>query len=128
VGAVLVDDDRRIVATGYNGSRRGGPSCLAGECPRGLLSYEELAGLSMTYDDDGPGRCVAIHAEINVVLSSDRDDRLNSTLYITREPCAGCLKTIQASWVRRIVWPEGEWLRDYTGAWARTYADEMLGT
>lgn len=35
VGAVVVDTEKRIAATGYNGSYPGGPSCLKGDCPRG---------------------------------------------------------------------------------------------
>ena len=36
VGAVILDTRNRIVSTGYNGAPPGGPSCLAGQCPRGL--------------------------------------------------------------------------------------------
>lgn len=36
VGAVLLDKDHRIIGAGYNGSWPGGPSCLKGDCPRGL--------------------------------------------------------------------------------------------
>lgn len=36
VGALIVGPDKRIWGMGYNGSYPGGPSCLAGACPRGL--------------------------------------------------------------------------------------------
>jgi deoxycytidylate deaminase len=35
VGALVVNPEHRIVGAGYNGSFPGGPSCLAGDCPRG---------------------------------------------------------------------------------------------
>jgi dCMP deaminase len=35
VGALILGPDRRILGCGYNGSYPGGPSCLAGDCPRG---------------------------------------------------------------------------------------------
>lgn len=35
VGALIVGPDKRFWGMGYNGSYPGGPSCLAGECPRG---------------------------------------------------------------------------------------------
>lgn len=36
VGAVLLDTQHRLIGAGYNGSWPGGPSCLKGDCPRGL--------------------------------------------------------------------------------------------
>ena len=109
VGCVLVKD-HRIVASGYNGGPAGGASCLAGECPRGLLSYEEVAGLG-DYDRPGlPGFCVAIHAEANTLLHADRADARGATAYITDPPCPGCRKLLAAAGVARVVWPDGEWL------------------
>ena len=35
VGAVILDVSHRLAGAGYNGSYPGGPSCLAGDCPRG---------------------------------------------------------------------------------------------
>lgn len=35
VGALIVGPDKRFWGMGYNGSYPGGPSCLAGDCPRG---------------------------------------------------------------------------------------------
>lgn len=101
VGAVLVKD-RRVRATGYNGSPAGGPSCLAGECPRGLSDVEPGSSY-----DTGVGACIALHAEQNVLLYASRDDCEGGTLYVTREPCAGCWRMIGGSGVRAVFWPEG---------------------
>ena len=89
VGAVLVRD-RRIVATGYNGVAPGMPSCLQGLCPRGLMPK---TGAHLPYDVDGPGRCIATHAEDNVLrdcLRRDIDIRSGDTMYVTKEPCDAC--------------------------------------
>lgn len=50
--------------------------------------------------------CVAIHAELNALLYCDRSDLPDSTLYITREACYGCLKAIQAVGISRVVTPD----------------------
>jgi dCMP deaminase len=96
VGAVVVGSDRRIRATGYNGSPAGMEGCST--CPRRT-------------SDVAPGscysNCVAIHAELNALLYCDRSDLPGSTLYITREACYGCLKAIKAARVERVVTPDG---------------------
>lgn len=107
VGAVLVSNNR-IVATGYNGAPSGGPSCLAGECPRGLLDAAVVAPGS-SYDT-GAGACVALHAEQNCLLYADRSRAESATIYVTHEPCDGCRRMIAGSGVIRAVWPGGEWL------------------
>lgn len=117
VGAILVTVDRRHRGSGYNGARSKGPSCLAGECPRGLQSITDVAPGS-SYDT-GAGACVAIHAEQNVVLDTLPVDRKYGTIYITDSPCDGCLRMLQGSGVSRIVWPNGQWVFD-TRDWIMT--------
>lgn len=100
----LIVKDRRIVSTGYNAAPSGGPSCLAGECPRGLLSQEELPSLG----GGGYDGCVAQHAEGNAIAFASHVDTQGSTIYITGEPCIGCWKNIQSAGIVRAVWPGGE--------------------
>lgn len=102
VGAVLVRPDQTVASTGFNGSERGGPSCLAGECPRALSDVEPGSSY-----DSGPGMCHSIHAESNA-LAFAREDTAGMTLYVTRAPCAGCQRTARAHRIARIVWPCGE--------------------
>ncbi|AFU20487.1 deoxycytidylate deaminase [Mycobacterium phage Kratark] len=99
VGAVVVKD-RRVRATGYNGAPTGKPGCDT--CPRRLA--EAVPGVS-DYDS-GPTRCVSVHAEANALLYCDREDLIGATLYITRPPCPGCQKLIDAAGVERVVTPE----------------------
>lgn len=98
VGAVLVKDNR-IKATGYNGSPPGGPSCLAGECPR--VSRNPVAGSG--YED-----CVAIHAEANALLYGGVTP--GAVLYVTTEPCHECRRLAAGARVSRVVWPDGIWM------------------
>ncbi|QAY13561.1 deoxycytidylate deaminase [Mycobacterium phage Eurydice] len=100
VGAVVVKD-RRVRGTGYNGAPAGRPGC--GSCPRRRSSVDPGSGY-----DSGPGRCVAVHAEANALLHCDREDLVGATLYITREPCNGCLKLIEAAGVARVVTPDSD--------------------
>ena len=99
VGAVVVKD-RRIVGTGYNGAPAGDPGCVT--CPRRTSDAEPGSSY-----DTGPGQCVAIHAEANALLYTDRTDLVGSTIYATCMPCDGCFKLIRGAGVTRVVTPEG---------------------
>jgi dCMP deaminase len=137
VGAVLLDQDHRVIGCGYNGGPAGGESCLAGECPRGR-HYElaECPGKPHPPDclcrvltgrcacgegwpcnwavppgssyDTGPGVCIAVHAEMNALLDvSDRSRLVGATMYITDQPCGGCLKILKNTQIKTFVWPGG---------------------
>jgi dCMP deaminase len=100
VGAVVVKD-RRIRGTGYNGAPSGDRGCVS--CPRRYAAVPPGSSY-----DTGPGTCVAVHAEANALLYCDREDLIGATLYLTTDPCDGCIKLIKASGVVRVVWPDGE--------------------
>lgn len=101
VGAVVVKDNR-IVSTGYNGAHSGGPSCLAGECPRGLSGVEPGSSY-----DTGAGACIANHAEANAIIYAGRDSCVGSTIYLTTGPCDGCLRLIRGAGIAMVIWPSG---------------------
>lgn len=107
VGAALMLPDHSIVVSGYNGGPSKGPSCLAGECPRGRLTHEQLAADS-PYDTGG-GTCVALHAEWNVLLRATWEQMKGATLYITEEPCHICQTIIAGTPIRRVVYPGAIW-------------------
>ena len=94
VGAVLVDDEKRIISTGYNGSPPGEAHCIDGACPRGLLSYDQVKGGS-DYSS-GAGKCIALHAESNAINYAPSNFMYweNNTLYVTDEPCPYCATEI----------------------------------
>lgn len=100
VGAVVVQD-RRVRGTGYNGSPAGEPGCES--CPRRTSTVPPGASY-----DTGPGACVAVHAEANALLHTDRADLIGATLYLTDPPCDGCTKLIAGAGIKRVVSPTGE--------------------
>lgn len=102
VGAALMLEDNSIAVTGYNGGPSGGPSCLAGECPRGRLSHDILPADS-PYDSGG-GTCVALHAEWNVLLRSNWEQTKKAKLFITEEPCHICKVLISGTMIQEIIW------------------------
>jgi dCMP deaminase len=118
VGAVGVDRHGRVIGTGRNGAPPGRPGCLtAGACPRGRLSYDQIAAGS-TYSA-GSGACIALHAEVNCTINSASPDRrLGGTVYVTDAPCDDCSKHLAGSGWARVVWPE----RHDDGTWTvRSY-------
>jgi dCMP deaminase len=130
VGAVLVDPDTHdLIETGYNGMPARMPGCLsAGACPRGR-HYKLTAPNAYGVDcyscacgwrewpcpdtvapgssyDTGPGACGAVHAEANALLRAGKNAR-GAHLYLTTEPCDGCMKLIRGAGVMRVIWPGG---------------------
>lgn len=109
VGAVLMTPDHSIVATGYNGAAPGELGCLtAGACPRGQRSYEEVPGYESATPssyDAGAGLCIALHAEQNALLRASWQDMQLATLYVTDEPCSGCMRMIRGTPIQRVVSP-----------------------
>lgn len=104
-GAVIVDEDRRVVSFGYNGAPAGLPGCLEGACPRGQLAYTDMGARAGGYDDPAsPGYCIAVHAEANAIILAGRRATAGGTIYITGEPCHGCRKLIAAAGITRIVY------------------------
>lgn len=112
VGAAVVKNNR-VVALGYNNAPAGKPGCES--CPCRTSGVEPGA----PYDGSDSGRCHALHAELNACIYADREDLTDSTLYVTRAPCTGCMKVIQAAGIAEVVYPsavEGilvRWVRDW---------------
>jgi dCMP deaminase len=106
-GSVIVDVHKRIVATGYNGAPPGGKSCLAGECPRGLKTYEETPGHHQGNHDYSD--CISLHSEANAIANADHSRCRGGTIYIARlpgeplPPCDMCGKLILAAGIARVV-------------------------
>lgn len=106
VGAVIVDPDTNVIlATGFNGVKPGADGCLAGACPRGQLSYtEQPPGGSYS-------NCIARHAEDNALLwyMKNLQDRHKAGMhmYVSREPCDGCLRLLKGYRFSRVYYPGG---------------------
>jgi dCMP deaminase len=89
VGAIIVKD-RKIVASGYNGSPKKMDHCIDDGC---LL--------------DENGKCMrCIHAEVNAIIQASPAGRENATMYVTCEPCDKCQQLILNSGITRVVYKE----------------------
>jgi dCMP deaminase len=92
VGAVIVKD-KKVLATGYNGSASGEAHCVDEGC----------------YVRDN--HCIrTIHAEQNALLQSAKYGVSveGAALYATHFPCLHCTKSLITAGIREIVW-----LHDY---------------
>ncbi len=98
VGCLIVNDDNRIVSTGYNGSIKGNPHCL---------------DVGHTMRD---GHCIAtIHAEMNALLYCAREGIpvKGCTAYVTHFPCLNCTKSLIQAGITRIYYHEGYRIDEY---------------
>jgi dCMP deaminase len=84
VGVVIVDENRRVLGTGYNGFP---PGC----------ADEKLPNLR---PDKYP---FMVHAEMNAIASS-RQDLRNAALYVTWSPCRDCVKAIITAGIKTVVY------------------------
>lgn len=105
VGAVVMDPDHNIVATGYNGAASGVTGCIAGGCPRATSGVEPGSSY-----DTGAGTCIALHAEQNALLRASWADMKGSTLYVTEEPCDGCWRMIRGTPITQVITPKSNTL------------------
>jgi len=96
VGAVLVDQENRIISVGYNGfpRRMVVPSSCAQICPRAS------GDRGSSY-----GNCIAIHAEVNAIINASVYGRGYGycTLYVTSLPCIDCAKVIANAQIGRVI-------------------------
>lgn len=99
--AIVIDKNRRVLGTGYNGVPSGMKHCVDGGCPRATSDVP-----SGTPYDEGAGLCLAVHAEANALLHSDRSAREGGTIYVGGPPCFGCAKLIAGSGLSRVVYLE----------------------
>lgn len=93
VGCVVARD-KRVVATGYNGTPSGVVNCCDGGCPRCNGDAVQGAALDL---------CLCLHAEENAIIEAGRERCTGATLYTNLFPCVLCAKKIVQSGVRRVV-------------------------
>jgi dCMP deaminase len=94
VGCVIAKN-RRLVATGYNGTPSKVRNCLDGGCARcnGAASKQGV-GLDL---------CLCLHAEENAIIEAGRERCEGGTLYTNLFPCILCAKKIIQAGIRRVV-------------------------
>lgn len=125
VGAILVNTNGHVLATGYNGVAAGQPHCNETvKVPNPNLVREDSSiRIGEHYESDyiqvlkhacpganlpsgqGLDKCQALHAEQNALLQC-RDVYQIDTAYVTTSPCITCTKLFLNTSCRRIVFLE----------------------
>ena len=90
VGACIVDSDKRILSTGYNGFPQG---CSDDEFPWGREGSEEQTKYQYV-----------VHAELNAILNARGKSLAGSTLYVGLFPCHECAKAIIQAGVSEVIY------------------------
>ena len=85
VGAIIVDQDNRIISTGYNGT----PIGTCNECE----------------DENGKTKPEVIHAECNAILFANRSLK-GCTLYVTLSPCTSCAPLILQCGISKVIYKD----------------------
>jgi dCMP deaminase len=103
VGAIIVKD-KRILATGYNGSPTGCRHCLDIGCLREKLKVPSGERHEL---------CRAIHAEQNAIVQAAYSGTSikGGTMYVTHQPCVLCAKMAINAGIEKIVY-RGEYPDD----------------
>ena len=108
VGACIVDENNRILSTGYNGFPQG---CSDDEFP-------------WDRESDDPN-CTkypfVVHAELNAILNAGGRPLAGSRIYVALFPCNECAKAIIQSGIREIVY-----LSDKYASTKGTLASKMM--
>ncbi|MFY0643512.1 MAG: AAA family ATPase [Bacteroidia bacterium] len=90
VGACIIDEENKIIATGYNGAPRG-------------IDDEEFPW-SREGDFLDTKYAYVCHAELNAILNATKESLKNCTIYVALFPCNECAKTIIQSGIKKVVY------------------------
>lgn len=102
VGAVLVQG-KKLLGTAYNGAPMGVPDCSEAGCM--IAEDYEVVIRDGKEEMIKKQRCIrTIHAEQNLLLFTDRNDREGSTVYVTDEPCWTCANMLANSGITEVVY------------------------
>ena len=90
VGAVIIDEENKIVSVGYNGMPRNIDS--------NELTWNKNEGLDNKY-------LYVCHAEFNAILNIRNGSSLKGcTLYVTLFPCNECAKAIIQTGIKKVIY------------------------
>jgi dCMP deaminase len=94
VGCVLVDNQNRVVSTGYCGPPKGYPHCVICARIKGDTRLE-APGESLY-------QCHTVHAEMNALLQCKDTDRIHRC-YTTTSPCLVCARLLYNTACKEII-------------------------
>lgn len=105
VGCVIVDSEKSIKTTGYNGLPRGVDDTVAGRNER----PEKYRWFS--------------HAEANAISNCSRMgvSSENCVIYVTHPPCAACARSIVQAGISEVVIPKESLTEDFLSRWGEEY-------
>jgi dCMP deaminase len=92
-GAVVINEKKEIIATGYNGVVRGAPHCADVGCIKDKMEID--SGM-------GHGICPAVHAEMNALIQAGNRAR-GCDLYVNAYPCKICARLIVNAGIRKVI-------------------------
>jgi len=107
-GAIIVNNDE-IVGTGYNGSARGEFNCSDGGAESCFRKRNNIP------QGEQYEKCVAIHAEVNAIISAGRKLCQGASLYLfgvdlvtgvdihSPEPCVMCARLIKNAGIKEVI-------------------------
>ena len=108
VGCCIVNQDKRIVAVGYNG------------LPKNCID-EDYPWASRVGDLHETKYAYVVHAELNAILNATTPLK-GCTLYVTLYPCNECVKSIIQSGISEVIFEDNK----YEGANFDLAAKKML--
>jgi len=89
VGCVITNIKNEIIATGYNGAPRGWIHCI----DTGICLVEKYGSKDL---------CPSAHAEQNALMQCRVPEQIH-TIYVTLSPCINCIRIINNTSCKRIV-------------------------
>lgn len=107
-GAVYVDADHQVLASGFNGAPRGMNHCTDPRPDLITLEGRLRLGESMIGCLMESGHCVrSVHAEMNGIIQAARTgvSLAGSRLYVTGRPCRRCCVAIVQVGVVEVIYP-----------------------
>ncbi|MCR4911496.1 MAG: dCMP deaminase family protein [Bacilli bacterium] len=112
VGAVIVNDENKVVSIGYNGM----PRNIADDD----LTWNKGEGLDSKY-------LYVCHAELNAILNARNGSSLaNCRVYVTLFPCNECTKALIQVGVKEVIYLDDKYA-DTTGTQASKKMLELAG-
>lgn len=102
VGAVLIQD-KKLLGAAYNGAPMGIPDCSEAGCM--IVEQHEQTIRDGLVQTGKKQHCIrTVHAEQNLLLFTDWNDRKRSIVYVTDQPCWTCANMLANSGVAGIVY------------------------
>ena len=90
VGACIIDKNKKVVGTGYNGFPRG-----VDESKISWAREGDFVNTKYAY---------VCHSELNAILNSTKENLYGCTMYVALFPCNECAKAIIQSGIKKVVY------------------------